>query len=225
MVKILGMNASPRGEQSQTLRLVRAVLKGAAEEGAETELVDIYRLKIDYCTACGVCYAEGECTLIDDFPDLMEKMLDAEGIVLGSPNYIDSVTAPMKAVFDRMADAIHRQLFSGKYGCAVCTAGGSGQEKVVDYMNHVIIALGGTAVGGVGIAIGRDPNAILKGEEDARELGKRLVQSIRGEHRYPEQEEIHRQRMEYFTQLVKYNKDRWPFEYEWWARQGVIRES
>ncbi len=221
-MKVLGINASPKGQESQTLRLVKAVLEGAQREGAETEIVDLYSLHIEYCTACGTCYATGECTCIDDFPEFFAQMLEADGIVLGSPNYIDSVTAPLKAAFDRMADAIHCQMLSGKYACSVCTAGGSGQDDVVEYMNHVLTTLGATVVGGVGVAIGRDLSAIVKAEQDSVALGKLLAESIRGEHRYPEQDEIHRKRREYFCGLVKYNKTRWAHEYDWWVEKGGI---
>jgi multimeric flavodoxin WrbA len=219
-MKVLGLNASPRGEESRTLLLVKAVLEGARSEGADTELIDVCDLRIEYCTACGTCYSTGECVLVDDFPDLFDRMMGADGIVLGSPNYIDSVTAPLKAVFDRMADAIHCQMLSGKCGCSVCTAGGSGQDEVVGYMNRVLTNLGATAVGGVGVAISRDPSALGKAEEEALALGKRLAQSIRGEHQYPDQEEIHRQRREYFCQLVRFNRDRWAHEYDWYVRMG-----
>jgi multimeric flavodoxin WrbA len=223
-VKILGLNASPRGKDSRTLQLVRWVLEGAEAEGAATDLVDIYDLDIGYCTACGTCYARGECTLDDDFPELFERMMDADGLVLGSPNYIDQVTAAMKAVFDRSADAIHCQMFSGKYGCAVCTAGGSGQEEVVKYMNHVLSTLGATAVGGIGIAVGRDPSALQRTEPEARALGKKLAESIRGEHSYPEQDDLHLRRREYFCQLVKANRELWKHEYEWHVQMGWIKE-
>ncbi|MCX6691730.1 MAG: flavodoxin family protein, partial [Methanoregula sp.] len=124
-MKILGINGSPKGEKSQTRRLVMAVLEGARKTGADVTFVDICELEITYCNACGTCYAKGECIHDDDFPALLEKMLDADGIVLGSPNYINSVTAQLKTMLDRMADAIHCQYFTGKYGCAVATAGGS----------------------------------------------------------------------------------------------------
>lgn len=225
IVKIIGLNASPKGEESNTLRLVNAVLRGGESEEARTELIDIYQLDIDYCTACGICYSTGECTLMDDFPDLFEKMMDAEGVVLGSPNYINSVTAPMKAIFDRMADAIHCQMFTGKYGCSVCTAGGSGEVGVVEYMNYVLSALGATTIGGVGVAIGWDPSALSRAEEQAFTLGKRLAQSIRGEHEYPEQDELHRQRREYLGQLVKYRKDEWAHEYAWYIEKGWLKED
>jgi len=224
-MKVLGINASPKRQESRTLQLVEAVLRGAETEGAQTELVDIYQLHIEYCTACGTCYATGECTLIDDFPALFDKMLDADGIVFGAPNYIDSVPAPMKAVIDRMADAIHCQMLTGKFGCSVCTTGGSGQDDVVTYLNHVLTTLGATVIGGIGVAIGRDPSALQRAELRSHELGKKLAQSIRGEHRYPEQEKIHRQRREYFCQLVKYNKDRWVHEYDWYVQMGWIKEG
>jgi len=222
-MNVIGLNASPKGKDSNTLRLVNAVLAGAKEAGAETELVDIYSLRIEHCTACGTCYAKGECTLLDDFPDLFDRMMNAEGIVLGAPNYIDCVPAPMKAVFDRMADAIHCQMLTGKFGCSVCTAGGSGEHEVVGYMNKVLMTLGANVVGGVGVAIGRDPTALGKAEKDARELGKRLAKSIRGEISYPEQDEGHRQRREYFCQLVKYNKEKFAHEYDWYVQMGWMK--
>ena len=222
-MKVIGINASPRGKDSNTLKLTNAVLAGAKEEGAETELIDLYTLRIEYCTACGTCYATGECTLLDDFSDLFDRIMNAEGIVLGAPNYIDSVPAPMKALFDRMADAIHCQMLTGKFGCSVCTAGGAGEAEIVGYMNKVLTTLGATVVGGVGVAIGRDPAALGKAETEALELGKTLARSIRGELSYPEQDEIHRQKREYFCQLVKYNKDRFAHEYEWYEQMGWMK--
>ena len=222
-MKVIGLNASPRGKDSNTLRLVNAVLEGAKEQGAKTEFVDIYSLHIEYCTACGTCYAKGDCTLDDDFSDLFDRLMNAEGIVLGAPNYIDSVPAPMKALFDRMADAIHCQMLMGKFGCSVCTAGGSGEHEVVGYINKVLTTLGANVVGGIGVAIGRNPAALGKAETEAREMGKRLARSIRGELSYPEQDEIHRQRRDYFCELVKYNKEKFAHEYDWYVRMGWMK--
>ena len=93
-MKVIGVNASPRGKDSNTLKLTNAVLAGAKEEGAETEFIDLYTLRIEYCTACGTCYATGECTLLDDFSDLFDRIMNADGIVLGAPNYIDCRARP-----------------------------------------------------------------------------------------------------------------------------------
>ncbi len=221
-MKVIGVIASPRGKESRTLQLVTSVLEGAAANGAETEIIDVYDFRVEYCTACGTCYAKGECTLDDDFSDLFDLMMNADGIVLGSPNYIDSVTAPLKAVFDRSADAIHCQMFTGKFGCAVCTAGGSGQDTVVSYMNHALASLGAITIGGVGVALGRDPGSLAGAQKQARELGKKLAGSIRGEYSYPEEEEALKARRAYFCELVKANKAVWRHEYEWWVEMGWI---
>jgi multimeric flavodoxin WrbA len=149
--------------------------------------------------------------------------MNADGIVLGAPNYIDSVPAPMKAFFDRMADAIHCQMFTGKFGCSVCTAGGSGESEVVGYMNKVLATLGANVVGGIGVAIGRDPAALGNAEVEARELGKTLARAIRGEITYPDQDALHAQKREYFCQLVKYNKERFAHEYEWYVQMGWMK--
>jgi multimeric flavodoxin WrbA len=66
-MKILGINASPRSSNSQTLKLVRAVLNGARSKGARTELVDICKLNIEFCNACGICYKKGKRVKKDDF--------------------------------------------------------------------------------------------------------------------------------------------------------------
>ncbi len=57
---ILGISGSPRGEQSTTRRLVEYVLQGAKTCGATVELVDLGKLRLAYCTACGVCHVKGD---------------------------------------------------------------------------------------------------------------------------------------------------------------------
>jgi multimeric flavodoxin WrbA len=222
-MKIIGINASPKGDASNTLKLVKYILAGAESEGAETKLVDLYKLNIEYCNACGTCYATGECPLIDDFEEIFEKIMTADGVVLGAPNYINSVPAPMKALFDRLSDAIHCQMLTGKFGCSACTAGGSGTDEVLKYMNGVLMTLGITVVGDIGVVTGRDPSALEKSMEPARDLGMKLVKSIRGEIKYPDQDETHRQRAEYFCQLVKFNKEHFAHDYDWYVQKGLIK--
>jgi multimeric flavodoxin WrbA len=222
-MKVIGINASPRGNESNTLQLVKSVLSGAEAGGAETELIDLYKLRIEYCIGCGTCYSTGECPLFDDFEILFEKMMGADGIVLGAPNYINSVPAPMKALFDRLSDAIHCQMLTGKFGCSVCTAGGSGEEDVLKYMNSVLMNLGVTVVGGTGAVLGRNPSALREAAGPAQELGKKLVKSILGELKYPDQNELHLQHREYFCQLAKFNKERFAHDYDWYSRLGLIK--
>jgi len=222
-MKILGINASPKMEKSQTRRLVMAVLEGARQAGADVTFVDICSLEIKYCTACGTCYAKGECIHDDDFPVILEKMLDADGIVWGSPNYINSVTAQLKTLLDRMADSIHCQSFAGKYGCSVSTAGGSMAEEVADYMNETMRNLGATTVGKVAVLLGADPNAIVPAEKEAKELGRKLADAIRTQWKDPLQEKYQTERREYFKRLVTFNKDLWKHEYDYWKGSGELK--
>jgi multimeric flavodoxin WrbA len=222
-MKIIGISASPKMEKSQTRRLVMGVLEGARQTGADVTFVDICSLEIKYCTACGTCYAKGECIHDDDFPVILEKMLDSDGIVWGSPNYINSVTAQLKTLLDRMADSIHCQSFTGKYGCAVCTAGGSMAEEVADYMNETMRNLGATTVGKVAVLLGADPDAIVPAEKQAKELGRKLADAIRTQWKDPAQEKYHKERREYFRRLVMFNKDLWKHEYDHWKATGELK--
>ena len=219
-MKIVAINGSPRGLRSQTLRLVRAVADGAASAGADVEIVDVCKLQIEYCNGCLVCCERGECIKDDDFSGLYQTMLESDGIVLGSPNYINSVTAQTKTLFDRMADAIHCQMFIGKYGCAVATAGGSGADEVVSYLNGVLQTLGANTVGGVGVVLGGDPETIVPAEGRAYELGRRLAEAIANKETYPEQERLHAMMLERMRALITANKDRWHHEYDYWKAAG-----
>ncbi len=214
--KILGINGSPRGEKSQTRRLVTAVLDGARQAGADITFIDICALDIRYCTACGTCYAKGECIHDDDFPELLVKMLDSDGIVLGSPNYIDAVTAQIKTMFDRMADSIHCQQFIGKYGGSESTAGGSKAVGIAESLNTTLLHLGATAVGKVGVNLMGNPDAVVPAEKEARDLGRKLVDAIRTGWKDSAQAKIQAERREYFRRLVLFNKDLWKHEYEYW---------
>jgi multimeric flavodoxin WrbA len=222
-MKIIGINASPKGEKSQTRRLVMGVLEGARQAGADITFVDICGLEIRYCTACGTCYAKGECIHDDDFLALLEKMMDADGIVLGSPNYINAVTAQLKTMLDRMADVVHCQSLAGKYGCAVCTAGGSYAGEVADYMNMALGSFGAMTVGKVAVHVGADPNAIAGAEKEAKALGKKLAEAIKTNWKDPVQEKVLRERKEYFKQMISFNKDLWKHEYDYWKDLGELK--
>ena len=220
-MKVLGIVASPKGTKSQTLRLMKAVLAGAEKEGAEIELVDVCALKIKYCTACGVCYAKGQCPIRDDFQAVFAKILASDGLVLGSPDYFRSVTAQMKTLIDRMADAIHCQLLTGKYGCAVATAGGPNHKEVTDYCSGLLVGFGANAVGAVGAAASV-PGALAAAEQEAVCLGQTLAQAIATQRVYPEQASIHNEVRDRFRKLVRMNKDIWGHEYAHWQKMGWL---
>lgn len=216
-MKILGINASPRGSNSQTLRLVEAVLNGAKSAGAEVELVDVCKLKIEYCNGCQVCFKKGVCVHEDDFQGLYDNMLAADGLVWGSPNYLRGVTAQMKTLVDRMADAIHCQLLTGKYSCAVAT-GGSNSDQVTEYLSGIILNFGSFVTGNVGVKMSEGPKAFEAAEKKAFELGKSLAGDISAKRDYIEQREMLEENREFFKRLVKMHQKDWEHEYEYWNR-------
>lgn len=103
-MKIVGISGSPR-VKGNTEILVQEALKAASEMGAKTEFIALSGKKIKPCTGCGACRTEsskGICTIKDDdVPGIYEAMKKADGIIIASPVYFLSVTAQIKALFDR----------------------------------------------------------------------------------------------------------------------------
>jgi multimeric flavodoxin WrbA len=221
-MKILAINGSPRTVLSTTRRLARLVLDGAAEAGAETEIVDLCDLRVVPCTACDACSLNGICVNDDDVPDLLGRMKAADGIVFASPVYIDNVSGQMKVFFDRLADAIHYQLLAGKFGCSVATTHTSGGEEVVAYQNHVLNYLAVISVGGISVATGGEPGAVDARESEARALGKKLAEAVAHGFADPRQEGEITGNRDFFRDIVLENRDLRTDDYERWVRLGWI---
>lgn len=219
-MKIIAIASSPRGTKSQTLKLTRALARGVRDAGGRIEVVDIAKLRIEYCRACDACHRTGRCVHKDDFEPLRKKLLAAEGIVLSSPDYFRSVSAQLKTMIDRMADAIHCQLLAGKYACSLATSGGPAAEEVTTYLNGILMSMGAWAVGSVAASAGRGDEATAAAEQKAFALGRELVSAIAAGRSYPGQAEQHKQNAAYFKRVVEFNKDRWPHEYDFWSRVG-----
>ena len=221
-MKILTIHGSPHTTRSTTRKLAGFVLEGAAEAGAETEMIDLCDLRVTPCIACDACSLNGVCVNDDDVPSIIERMKEADGIVFASPVYIDNVSGQMKIFFDRLADAIHYQLLAGKYGCSVATTHTSGGEEVVAYQNHVLNYLGVIAVGGLNVATGGNAETVDAVEVSARALGRKLVEAISNGFSDPEQEAEITGNREFFKDLVIENRDLRTEEYERWVRMGWI---
>ena len=223
-MKIVGIQSSPRGKQSNTLKLLDAALKGALEVGAEVEAIDVTKLNIKYCTACDSCHETGVCSIKDDFNVVLEKLLAADGLIWSSPNYIKNVTAQLKTLFDRSPLIVHEQLFDGKYGFSLTTAGSGEVDFVLEIMNNYMINCGGIIIGGVGCAIAQGPSALLEAIEKSHEMGKDLVEAIKKKWQYSEQEDAHKAWRERFKYVLIANKDHWTHNCDYWAEKGWIQE-
>jgi multimeric flavodoxin WrbA len=221
IMRILAISGSPRGEQSSTRRLAELVLEGARSVGAQTELADLGELHICYCTACNACHVTGNCVIHDDIEPLREKMLAADGLVLGSPLYFEGVTAQLKTVIDRLGEVVHCQMFLGKYACSVATSGGPEKDKAVDFMNDILVRLGCAVVGGVGASMSIS-GSFDAAQKSAVELGRDLVRAFEEKRTYHEQDKVHTAMHERFKYIITANKDNWPHEYAYWQSRGWL---
>jgi multimeric flavodoxin WrbA len=222
-MKILAIHGSPRTIRSTTRKLAQFVLEGAAEAGAETEMIDLADYRMIPCTACDACTLNGICVNDDDIPALLIRMQEADGILFGSPVYIDNVSGQMKVFFDRLADAIHYQVLAGKVGCSVATTYESGGKEVVAYLNHVLNYLGVISVGEISVAGFGKAESVDAAETAAKALGKKLAGAVMNGFSDQAQESIISDNRTCFGKIVVENRDIRPAEYERWVRMGWVR--
>jgi len=131
-MKLLVIQTSPNHD-GLTATAALQVIKGAEAAGHSTELVHLNSLVIKKCKACdggwGQCRREGTCILEDDFAWLMEKILEADGLVFSTPVYWWDISESAKTFLDRMRriETYHGfKRYSDKPYIGIACAGGSG---------------------------------------------------------------------------------------------------
>lgn len=98
--KVLILSGSPRKGGNSDI-LCNEFMRGAVESGNEVEKIRVAEKKIGYCTGCYACRNTGMCAIKDDMAEIIQKMIDADVIVLASPVYFYSIDAQLKALIDR----------------------------------------------------------------------------------------------------------------------------
>lgn len=98
--KVLILSGSPRKNGNSDI-LCDEFMKGAKEGGNEVEKIRVSEKNIGYCRACYACKGTGICAIKDDMGEVLQKMIDADVIVLASPVYFYSIDAQLKALIDR----------------------------------------------------------------------------------------------------------------------------
>jgi multimeric flavodoxin WrbA len=141
-MKVIGFNGSARkkGNTACSLNTVFAELDKA---GIETEMIHVGKEKVQGCIACFGCVKEQNeaCTIKDDpVNEWIQKMKEADGILLGSPVYFSGVAGTMKSFLDRafFVSSVNGGLFRHKVGAAVAAVRRSGGIPTVNTLNHYI---------------------------------------------------------------------------------------
>ncbi|MBU1998127.1 MAG: flavodoxin family protein, partial [Candidatus Omnitrophica bacterium] len=148
-MKVLLISSSPHKEKSRTFFLAQEALRGLAQEGIDTETMHLDDYKIFFCKHCEECHKKIlHCRVEDDVHIILKNMLECNGIILASPNYINQVTASMKALFDRSAHFIHCKRLLGKYIAATVSSGSGQDQDVLDYIRLYAHTCGAQYSGG-----------------------------------------------------------------------------
>jgi len=98
--KVLILSGSPRKSGNSDI-LCDEFMKGAIESGNEVEKIRVAEKKIGFCLGCYACEGTGVCAIKDDMAEVLQKIIDADVIVLASPVYFYSIDAQLKALIDR----------------------------------------------------------------------------------------------------------------------------
>jgi multimeric flavodoxin WrbA len=142
-VKVIAFNGSSR-KDGNTAILIRRVLKVLEAEGIQTELIQLAGEQIRGCNACRTCYKtkNKRCVIEDDNVNAyVQKMIEADGVILGSPVYFSMMTSEMKALIDRTGYVAraNRHLFKRKVGAAVVAVRRAGGIPTFDAINHFFL--------------------------------------------------------------------------------------
>lgn len=178
-MKILGIACSPR-KGGNTEVLVEEVLANAKDLGAEVELEFIADKNIAPCDGCESCMATGKCKVEDDMQELYTKLLEADGIIFGTPVYYWGMTAQAKALLDRTFIFRRERPLRNKSAGVVVVARQRGVSETLAaffnyfYVQRMTLAGGVTAYADKRGEVRQNKLAM----DEARELGRAMVQAI-----------------------------------------------
>ena len=166
-MKVVAFNGSPR-KGGNTSILIRKIFDELEKEGMETELVELSEKELRGCIACEQCIKNKDqrCAVKKDAAnEYIEKMLAADGIILGSPVYFNDVTSEMKALIDRAGyvSRANRRMFKRKVGASVAAVRRSGAVHTLDSINHFFLS-GEIILAGRAIGVGRAKGEVEKDE-------------------------------------------------------------
>ena len=183
-MKVVAFNGSARKEGNTDI-LLNLVLDELKAEGIETELYSLAEKPIQGCIACYQCFEKKDrrCSVEKDIVnECIEKMLAADGILLGSPTYFADVTASMKALIERagMVERANSGMYKQKVGAGVVAVRRAGSQHVFSSLNAFFL-VGQMIVPGSSywnMGIGKQPGEVrndTEGIQTRQNLGKNMA--------------------------------------------------
>ena len=182
-MKVVAFNGSPRKE-GNTRVLLETVCGELEKEGIKTEIIQIGGKQVHGCTACMKCFEnqDNRCVIDNDFVnECIQKMIEADGIIIGTPTYFTDVSVEVKALIDRagfVAIANGGKL-NRKAGAAVVAVRRAGATHAFDTINHLFGISGMFTVGSTYWNVGMGLQAgDVKGDAEGLETMKNLGQNM-----------------------------------------------
>lgn len=181
-MKVIGINGSAR-KDGNTAIIIGKVFEELINNGIETELIQLADYEIRPCRGCFACKGRGNCVFDDDgFAEIFSRIVEADGIILGSPVYSADVSAKMKSFLERggVVVATNPGLFRHKVGAAVAAVRRGGGMTTVDTMNHFMLNKEMIVVGSTywNMVYARNVGEVLnddEGMENMRNLGENMA--------------------------------------------------
>ena len=174
-MKVLILNGSPKPD-GNTAIAIEEMRKVFAEEGVETEIVQVGNKDVRGCIACGICGELGRCVFDDVVNEIAEKFEKADGLVVASPVYYASANATLIAVLDRLFYSSHFDK-TMKVGASVVCARRGGCSATFDELNKYFM------ISSMPVASSQYWNSIhgrTPGEADEDEEGKQTMRVLAG---------------------------------------------
>ncbi|MDD4332522.1 MAG: flavodoxin family protein [Patescibacteria group bacterium] len=128
--KILIISGSPRSGNTEFV--LKEIFKKI--DGAEKEIIFLRDKKIGICRGCLACHHRPVCAIKDDMNQVLDKMAEADILILGTPNYFDNVSGLMKNFIDRCHPFYREELLRGKKVFLVYVGGGE-KQGTTKYLN------------------------------------------------------------------------------------------
>lgn len=180
-MKVIGINGSSRRD-GNTFILLNIVFNELNQYGIETEIIQLADHVIEPCKACFNCHDKKCVFNKDHFNEIFEKIVNADGIVLGSPVYSADVSSNMKAFIDRasVVSDMNQGLFKHKVGASLVACRRGGALNTVDTLNHFFLNKEMYLVGSIywNIAYGQMQGDVLndkEGIENMKNLGQNMA--------------------------------------------------
>ncbi|EKQ55710.1 MAG: multimeric flavodoxin WrbA [Methanobacterium sp. Maddingley MBC34] len=135
MKKVLMLCASPRKE-SNTMKVLEECAKTIGQNGLKTEIISLRQKKIRSCIACGKCSELHQCALKDGLNDIIEKLKDADGFIIGSPVYFGTARGELMSALQRigMVSMSSGNFLSWKVGGPIAVARRGGHTATIQEM-------------------------------------------------------------------------------------------